>query len=176
MIRRSRRALPASLVALVVLTSCVLLGVSCAQVVSGQRPWLPFAAMAALAATLTVSSPSVLAGACVLGVLGLLLLIAALTPGSATVLPLQPGPTQLVSGVTRGSLTTALAVAAGDVDGVDKARVRAGARRVHATVRTPLREPGPLREQVHAAISTRLTDIAPTRSPRIRVRVRTRSD
>jgi hypothetical protein len=67
-------------------------------------------------------------------------------------------------------------VAAADVDGVDRARVRAGARRVNATVRTPLREPGPLRDQVLAAINNRLTDIAPTRSPRIRVRVRTRSD
>jgi predicted membrane-bound mannosyltransferase len=175
-IRRSRRALPASLVAVVLLAICVLLAVSCVQTLTGHRPWLPFAAMASLAAGLTVSSPAVLAAAVLLAVLGLVLLFAALTPGSATVLPLQPGQTQLVSGVTQRSLTTALAVAAGDVDGVDKARVRVGGRSVHAIVRTPLHQPGPLRDQVHAAINKRLTDIAPTRSPRIRVRVSTRSD
>jgi Family of unknown function (DUF6286) len=175
-IRRSRRALPASLVALVLLVVCILLAVSCTQTLTGHRPWLPFAAMAGLGATLTAGSPSVLAAAVVLAVLGLVLLVAALAPGAPTVLPLLPGHSRLVSGVTQRSLTTALAVAAGEVDGVDRARVRVGGRRVHAVVRTPLRVPGPLREQVHAAIDTRLTDIAPTRSPRIRVRVSTRSD
>jgi hypothetical protein len=175
-IRRSRRALPAGLVALALLAACVLVGVSCGQALTGHRPWLPFAGVARVAAGLTASSPVVLAAAVVLGVLGLALLFAALTPGAVTVLPLQPGPTQLASGVTRASLSTALMVAAGDVDGVDRARVHVRGRRVHATVRTPLRAPGALREDVRTAIDARLTDIAPTRPASIRVRVRTRSD
>ena len=176
MIRRSRRVLPATLVALVVLAICLLVAVSCVQGLTGQRPWLPLAAVVDLAAGLTAASLLVQAVAVVLAVLGVALLVAALAPGAATVLPLQPGRSGLVSSITRSSLGTALTVAAGGVDGVGKARVRVAPRRVTAVVRTPLRDPGRLDEQVRAAIERRLVDIAPTRSPRIHVRVSSRSD
>ncbi len=176
MIRRSRRVLPATIVAVLVLAACVLIAVSCVQALIGQPPWLPFAAIAGLGAGLTVNSPLVIAAAIILGVLGLVLLVAALAPGATTVLPLEQGGTAVVSGVTRNSLRAALAATAGDVDGVDRARVRVGKARVRATVRTPLHVPGALSEQVQAALDDRLRDIAPLRSPRIRVRVSTRSN
>lgn len=176
MIQRSRRSVPAGVVAVVVLAICVLVAVSCVQVLTGRPPWLPFSALAQLAAHSTATSPQVIAAAIVAGLLGLALLVAAFTPGPAAVLPLDPGSSGLPSGFARQSLTRALRATASDVEGVDKARVRLGTRRVKATITTPLHDPGSLREQVTAALDRRLTDIGPARRPHIRVRVKTRSE
>lgn len=172
MIRRPRRTLPATLVALILLAAAVLVTVSCVQVLLGQSPLLPFTDMAAFGATLAGASPVVLAAAAVLASLGVVLLYAALIPGAPTVLPLDAGTSGLDTGVTRASLASALTDTARGVDGVDAARVQVRGRRVTATVHTPLAEPDELREQVTTALDDRLTDLAPTRTPQVRVRVR----
>jgi len=107
--------------------------------------------------------------AAAVAVIGLLLLIAALTPGAPTVLPLTTTPGQPDTGATRASLTRALTATAADVDGVDKAAVRLRRTTLTATGRTPLRDPAGLAEHVRAALGDRLDDLAPTRRPRIRI-------
>lgn len=176
MTQRTRRTLPAALTAAVLLAVCLLVAVSCAQALTGQPPWLPFDALAHLGTELTVRSPLVVALAVIIGVLGLVLLVAAAAPGAVTVLALDPGPSGLASGVTRRSLVRALQVSATGVDGVDKADVRLGTRRIRAKITTPLHEPGALREQVVRALTDRLADVAPTHTPVIRVRIKSRDE
>ncbi len=173
MIRRPRRTVPATLVAIVLLAAAVLVAISCVQLLLGQPPLLPFPNMAAFGATLTAASPLVLAAAAVAVLLGVVLLYAALGPGKPTVLPLDAGTSGLDTGVTRRSLAAALADTARVVDGVDAAHVKLRGRRVTATVHTPLHAEAGLREQVITALDKRLTDLAPTRTPRVKVRVAT---
>lgn len=176
MTQRTRRTVPATVVALILLALCVLVAVSCVQALTGQTPWLPFDGLAHLGTRLTADSPLVVIAAIVVGVLGLVLLVAAAAPGGVTVLPLDPGPSGLASGVTRRSLVRALQVSATGVDGVDKAHIHLGARRVRAKITTPLHEPGALREQVTDALRDRLADISPVHTPAIRVRIKSRDE
>ncbi|MBJ7607872.1 MAG: hypothetical protein JF887_00360 [Candidatus Dormibacteraeota bacterium] len=173
MIRHPRRTLPASLVALVLLAAAVLIAVSCIQLLTGQHQWLSFSAMTQYGSTLAWNQPATLAMAAAVAVLGLALLLAALTPGSPTVLPLASSDERPVTGVTRSSLNTVLSSAAASADGVETAIVRVRGRAVTATVRTPLNEPGALAQQVHSAISERLEDVTLARPRRIKVRVAT---
>lgn len=174
MIRRPRRTIPAILVAVVLLAAAVLVTISCVQLLLGQPPLLPFTALAELGAGLSGASPAVLAAAAVAALLGLVLLYAALTPGAPTVLPLDAGSSGIDTGVTRHSLASALTATAAGVDGVDTAQVTVRGRRVTATVHTPLHEATGLRAQVATALDDQLTDLAPTRPPQVRVRVRVR--
>ena len=173
MIRRPRRTTPAILVALVLLTAAVLVTLSCVQLLLGQPPLLPFNTLAEIGAGLSGASPVFLVAAAVAALLGLVLLYAALTPGAPTVLALDAGTSGIDTGVTRHSLASALTATARSVDGVDTAQVRVRGSRVTATVHTPLHEANGLREQVSAALASQLTDLAPTRSPQVRVRVAT---
>lgn len=173
MIRRPRRTLPALLVALGLLAAAVLTAISCVQLLLGQPPLLPFADLARTGRGLSWNQPVVLAGAAVITVLGLMLLAAALVPGTPTVLPLARVAGQPETGVTRPSLSRSLTNAATAVDGVDHAQVLVRTWRVTATVRTARLRPPDLVERVRAAVTERLDDIGPARHPQIRVRVST---
>lgn len=175
MIRRPRRSLPATLVALALLAAAFLIAVSCGQLLLDQTPLLPFAAVAQTGAAFTWNQVIVLAAAAVVAVLGLALMVAALSPGAPTIVALAPRDGQPHAGATRRSLARALTMAARNVDGVDKASVRVRPRTVTAAVRTPLREPADLPEQVRTAITERLDDIALAQRAQVRVRTTTRS-
>ena len=175
MIRRPRRSLPATLVALALLAAAFLIAVSCGQLLLDQTPLLPFAAVAETGAALTWNQVIVLTAAAVVAVLGLALMVAALCPGTPTVIALAPRDGQPDAGATHRSLTRALTLAARNVDGVDKASVRVRPRTITAAIRTPLRDPADLPEQVRTAITERLDDIAPAQRAQIRVRTTTRS-
>lgn len=167
MIRRHRRVAPASIVALLLLAAMVLIVIACVQTLLGHPPLLPFAALADRAGTLAWSSPAVLGGGGVLALLGLVLLVCAWSPGSATVLPLAGGYSS--AGATRHSLRRVVTQAAGRVDGISKATATIGRRRVRTTVTTPLRDTTGLGEQVRAAVDDQLAGIALARPPRITV-------
>jgi len=170
MMRRPRRRLPAALVALALLAAAVVVTMSCVALLLDKAPLLPFAALADTAGTVRWNQPVVLAIAALTAILGLVLLGAALLPGTPTVLGLDRRDGQPAAGATRRSLNRALTAAARGVDGVDTATVRVKPRTVAATVRTPLHDTAALPEQVQAAITERLDDIALVPPPRIRVR------
>ncbi|MFP5071174.1 DUF6286 domain-containing protein [Pseudonocardia nantongensis] len=175
MIRRHRRVLPARIVALLLLAAMVVLVMACVQLLLGQPPLISFGALAAAGAALQWGSSAVLAAGVVAAVLGLVLLACAWTRGAATVLPLAT--TEYTSaGATRQSLRRSIATVAHTVDGVHTATATVTPRRVRATVTTPLRDPGDLREQVSAAIEEHLGAIALARTPRTTVRVTSRSN
>lgn len=170
MIRRHRRVLPATIVALVLLAAMVLLVVACVQLLLGQPPLIPFTTLAATGAGLTWASGPVIAAGVIAAVLGLVLLACAWTRGGATVVPLA-ATEHSTAGATAHSLRRAVTATAHAVDGVHSASATMTPRRVSATVATPLRDPGDLRDQVQAAIDTELDDIALHRTPRTTVRV-----
>lgn len=171
MIRRPRRTVPATVVALVLLAAAVLVAVSGVQVLLGRPPVVPFDDLAALGAQVTLADPAVVAAAAGTALVGLLLLALALRPGSPTVLPLSDGGSGIDTGITRRSLDRALADAAGQVDGVRSATVRSRRTRVRADVRPAFGDPAQLRSRVREQLAERLAGIGPASTPRITVRV-----
>jgi hypothetical protein len=172
-IRRPRRTVPAVLVAVTVLAVAVLGTWSSVQVLLGEQPVVPFSDLAAAPAALSPADPPVLATAAVAAVLGLALLLGALVPGAPTVLALAAptGPARLDAGVTRRSLARSLARAA-EVDGVDRAVVRLGRRRVVVTARSPYRTAQPdLAADIGDAVAARLADIGLARPRSVTVRL-----
>lgn len=179
MIRRSRRTIPALLVAAVLVAASVVIGVSCAQAIAGRAAWLPFTAVKHLGAGLTASSPWMIGLGGVVAVVGLVLLLIAIRPGPALVLALdgpRHGRDALVSGVSRNSVAYALRAAAMGVDGVDAARVEVTEKSVRARVRTPVRAHTTLGTEVEEAIRTRLDTVCLASRPKVRVRVHVRGE
>ncbi len=176
MIRRPRRVVPATLVALLLLAATVLIVVSCVQLLLGQPPLLPFDALAAQGSASRWNGPAVLVGGGVLVLLGVTLLACAWAPGTPNVLPLGGRDARVAAGVTRRSLRQDLNSAAEGVDGISGATTTVTPSRIRSTVRTGLLDTSGLAEQVRTAVGERLTAIALQRSPKIAVRVgRTRS-
>ena len=171
MIRRPRRSLPATLLALVLLTAAVLVALSCIQLLRHQSPLIPFAALAAFGASLHWNDPITLLAGAVAAALGLLLLTAALLPGKPTVLPLAGRADQTSAGVSRHSLRRDLTTTAAGVDGVSFATVRVRRARIIATVRSDAADTAGVPKQVRSRLDQRLTDIALARRPRLRIRV-----
>lgn len=177
MIRRPRRSPAAGLVALVVLAGCVLVAVSCVQLLLGRPPVIPFADLGAVAAGSSARDPLFLVASGALALVGLVLLLVAIRPGTPTVLALGPregapeGDTAVDTGITRHSLDRALSDAAAGVDGVVKAGARSRGRRATVTARASHGERRELREQVRSAVTERLAAIGPARMPRVTVTV-----
>ena len=178
MIRRPRRSIPATVVALVILAVCVLVVVAVVQDLLGQRPFLSLSQLLEVSSSQTWSSAGTVAAAIVLAVLGLVLLFAALRPGKPTVLPLRPlvddhGAPGAVAGVRRPTLVKDLAAAAGSVPGVTSADVVARRRRVTATVQVAAADPASVPGEVRERLEQRLGEIGPAARPTVRVRART---
>lgn len=167
--RRSRRSVPALLTALVLLGACVVTAVVAIQLLLGERPWLSYDAIAGSLHDLrwTDVLPAVAGG--VLALLGLVLLLAAVVPGAATVLPLDG---LFDTGAARGGYRSTLRSAAAGVDGVSRARVRLGKRRAQVRVDTARSRPEGLADAVRTAVTQRLDQIGPVRRPSVEVRVR----
>jgi hypothetical protein len=171
MIRRPRRSLPSTLLALVLLATAAVVALSCIQLLRHQAPLIPFAALASFGAGLRWDAPITLLAGAVAAVLGLLLLAAAVLPGRPTVLPLAGRDDHTSAGVSRRSLRRDLTSTVVGVDGVSSAAVRVRRARIVATVRTPAADTSDLTEQIRRQLDERLTDIALARRPRLRVRV-----
>ncbi|WP_037370609.1 DUF6286 domain-containing protein [Amycolatopsis orientalis] len=167
--RRTRRSFPASVTAVVVLAVCVLAAVAAIQRLTGHQPWLDYRAVAAAVhgAQWTDLVPALVSGA--VAVLGLVLLWAALLPGKRRILPLTGTPD---SGADATGYRTALRTAAAEVDGVDRAQVATGARKIKVRVKTARTRTDGLADAVRAAVESRLDRISPVRRPAVSVRVR----
>ncbi|MFE3443531.1 DUF6286 domain-containing protein [Nocardia sp. NPDC059180] len=123
MIRRPRRAWPAVAIAVVVLAACVAVTVSLVQRLTGTHEYLSYDSVAGEVHGITWNELPVLVGAIVALAIGVLLLVIALLPGRAKVLPLT-GDDGIEAGVSRSGLRTLLCTSATGVDGVSSARVK----------------------------------------------------
>ncbi|MGK3206056.1 DUF6286 domain-containing protein [Amycolatopsis sp. MEPSY49] len=167
--RRPRRSVPALLSALVLLAVCVLVAVSAIQRILGERPWISYDTVAATLHDLRWTDLATAVAGGVPALTGLVLLLAAILPGTATVLPLAG---RFDSGVARGGYRTTLRAAAAGVDGVSAARVKLGRRRVKVRVDTARTRPDGLADAVRTAVAGRLDRIGPATRPAVTVRVR----
>lgn len=173
MIRRPRRSVPAALTALAILVLCALVATMAIQLIGGRPPVVSYAAIAAALHRSQWRDLVVAIAGGAVALAGLVLLLAALIPGRATVLPLDGADPQ--AGVSRRSLVLTLRGAAAAVEGVarvtlavrgnkvPKVRVRARADRVDDTG---------VAEAIRAAVDARIDQLSPANRPLVRVRVR----
>jgi hypothetical protein len=171
-IRRSRRSLPASLVAFVVLAVCVVVAVSAIQFLVDERPLVGYRVFAAAVHGVNWTQWPVALGGGIAVAAGLLLLAAAVVPGRAIVLPLTQLGEHVDAGASRQSLGRNLRIAVSSVDGLAAAKVKQGRKKVTARVRTNRTSTDGLAEAVRSAVELRLDRVAPLARPSVRVRVR----
>jgi hypothetical protein len=170
-IRRPRRGIAATLTALIVLVVCALVATISIQLLTGRPPVVSYTAIAAdLHRTqwrdLTVA---IVAGGAAL--VGLVLLLAALIPGKAMVLPLGADDSGLVAGVSRRSLRATLQRAAGSVDGIASTKLRLRGNTISVTAHADRTDDTGLADALREAINARVHQLAPAVAPVVRIRV-----
>ena len=174
---RPRRVLPAVVVAAVLAAAAILAAI---EVISTlvDRPVhvLPAGWLARVGRDVHWDDPAPLAVAAVACALGIVLIVLALAPGRSRMIALTAGDPQTVTGITRAGLRRYLAAAAMSVDGIARARVQLGRRRVRVRAASPLRDARGLSGQVEQAVTARLDELAPLRPRRVRVTVRKKED
>ncbi|MBW1603664.1 hypothetical protein JJV70_16430 [Streptomyces sp. JJ66] len=166
----SPRRVPAALLAVVLLTALIVLLVDLIAVRTGEpamawRRWL-----ADQLATRRLGDVWVVAAAVVAALLGLWLLLLALTPGLRSLLPLSGAP-QLRAGLDRGAAAVILREEASRVPGVQTVKTKV--RRRKATVRAVahFREVDDVRHDLTGVLADTLVDLGLARRPKLSVRV-----
>ncbi len=177
MIRRPRRTAPAAIVAAVLLAVCVVVAIAVIQSLLGRRPFVRLEQLLSFTSGQQWNSVVTIVIAIVVAVLGLILLFAALRPGTPTVLPLaritdRDGSPVADAGVRRRTLDKDLTAAASTVPGVSRARVSARRGTVTAEVSTAAADSDAVPGQVRERLEARLEEIAPARTPKVRIRAR----
>jgi hypothetical protein len=172
MIRRPRRAIPATLTALVALAVCALVATVAIQLAAGQPPVFSYQTIAANLhrAQWRDLVVAIVGGAVAL--VGLILLLTAVIPGRAMVLPLGADDTELVAGISRRSLLLTLRSAAGAVEGVATVRLALRGRTVAVRAHADRVDDTGIADALREAITGRIAQLSPATTPTIKVRVR----
>ncbi|GAA4909990.1 hypothetical protein HD597_008318 [Nonomuraea thailandensis] len=178
-LRRARRVLrPARTVpgALVALTLAAGLGATAAEVVSAllgaPLGWVPVNEVVELAGRTTW--PDTATAALVAAGAGTLMLLLAIVPGRAGLVPVETSDPLIVIGITRSGLRRTLCAAAQQVAGVDRARVRLRRRTIEVTVTTGAESTGQMLRQVGTAVGDRLAGVGTLGTGEVVVRLRRR--
>jgi hypothetical protein len=171
MIRRPRRGIPATLTALVALVLCGLIATVAIQLISGRPPVFDYQAIAANLHRAQWRDLAVAISGGVVALVGLVLLLAAVIPGRALVLPLGADDTDLIAGVTRRSLVLTLRSAAGAVEGVATVRLALRGRTVVVVARADRADETGIADALRVAIQHRIEQLAPATTPTVKVRV-----
>lgn len=154
----------------------VLVTVEIGLAALGRPAWvLPYSDVATALRGQTWDSVAARAAAAGLCLLGLLLLLPALKRGRPTELPLTPQTEGVDPYVSRRGLQRTLDAAAGRVDGVRKARVVVGRRRVRVRTTTRLRDLGGLPSQVDTAVRAELDSLGLRRPLAVKVTTKRRT-
>ncbi|MFE7134759.1 DUF6286 domain-containing protein [Streptomyces sp. NPDC057638] len=168
----SARRVPATLVALVVLGGAGILLYDIAAVRAGQPAMRWRRELADRLATWRLDDPWVLAGTAVLALLGLWLLLLALTPGLRRLLPMRPGDDGSVrAGLDRHAAELVLRDRALEVPGVRTAKVRVRRRAATVRARAHFRDLDDVRTDLDSALETAVGELGLARPPALRVRV-----
>ncbi|WP_067896810.1 DUF6286 domain-containing protein [Nocardia vaccinii] len=169
--RRPRRALPASVLAVALLAACVVTVGLLIQHLTGTEGFVPIGRVVARLHGIAWDDRWVAVGGVVAIAAGLALLMSAILPGRAVVLPLT-GDDGFAAGVARRGLCAALRDAAQSVEGVRSARVRLRHKKVHVKIRTAYVHSAGLNERVRTVVDERLTLIGPDPARRVVVAAR----
>ncbi|MBY8863858.1 DUF6286 domain-containing protein [Nocardia sp. CA2R105] len=164
--RRPRRALPAGVLAVALLAACAAAVGPLVQHLTGAREFVPYGRIVARLHGIAWDDRWVAVGGIVAIVAGLTLLMSAILPGRAVVLPLV-GDDGFTAGVARRGLRGALQDAAQSVEGVRSARVRLRRKKVRIKIRTAYVHVAGLSERVGTAVDERMTRIGPDPAPRV---------
>ncbi|MCO7218359.1 DUF6286 domain-containing protein [Klenkia sp. PcliD-1-E] len=106
-----------------------------------------------------------------LAVVGLVVLIAELTPRRPGLLVLESGHPDVTAALPRSSVARVVEHAAGDVPGVESVRAAARGRRVTLTARTLITDPGDLSTQLDSVATQALAGLHLRRTPPVTVRI-----
>lgn len=173
--RRSSRSVPATITAVVLLALAVAgawIGIS--RLITGSWPTFLRSLREAMS-ELTWSSPAVWAVAAVLTLLGLIMVLAAILPGQHTAVRLtnpdgaDSRSTETV--MSRRGLAKLASTHLDQADGVDSASVKATARKVTATVRTPLHNAPELSGKLKSSLERKFAQIGLDPTPGVSVKV-----
>lgn len=172
---RPRRTVPAVITAILL----TLVGfVVAAQVISALvgRPlnWVPYEGLLRWASATAWQSPPVMAGAALVTVIGLALLLAAFLPGRPRLVPVRTGDPELIIGMRRRSFAEAMAGAAREVPGVRSAHAAVRGRTITVTATTSGWDDANASEAVRNAALTKLAALATVEPYRVSVRLRER--
>lgn len=173
----SARRIPAALVALVTLCAAGVLLYDVIAVRAGHRAGAWRIRLAHELATRPVNDPWLLIAAAVAVILGLWLLILALTPGLRRLLPLRApdGCADMGAWLDRRGAALVLRDAAMRVPGVSGARVRVGRHRVTTRADVRFRDPATVRDELTQALQDQCRQLAVAHTPRLAIRLRHRT-
>lgn len=174
----SARRIPAALAALVIAaaTGMLLFDISAVRLGRQAAAWRIH--LAHELATRPLDDAWILTGAALAAVLGLWLIILALTPGLRHRLPLNTpaGRNPVRAVLDRDAAAVLLRDAAMRVPGVSRARIRVRRHRIKARADIRFRNPGEVRTELADVLHEQRDRLALTHPPRISVRVRQRHD
>lgn len=173
--RRSSRSVPATITAIILLALGVTgawIGIS--RLITGTWPSF-LAPIRQFLAELSWSSPALWAAATLLTLLGLIMVLAALLPGKHTAVRLTnpdgADDRSAETAMTRRGLAKLASTHLDQADGVDSASVKATARKVTATVRTPLHNAPELSGKLTKSLDRKFAQIGLDPAPRVTVKV-----
>ncbi|NUR86289.1 MAG: hypothetical protein HOY71_19580 [Nonomuraea sp.] len=172
---RPQRRVPAIVIAVLLTLLGLLVAAETISALLG-RPlkWLPYDTMLGWAASTPWPDPRFLAGAGLVALIGLALLVAALVPGRPRMVPVRTGDRDLIIGLRPKSFTRALAHAAEEVPGVHSAQASVHGRTVAVTPATSGWDEEGFGHAVREAVLTRLSGLDPIEPYRVDVRVKER--
>lgn len=168
----SGRRVPAALVALVLLAGTGVLVYDLAAVRSGRQAMGWRRTLAEELATTRLDSTAVIAGAAVAAVLGLWLILLAVTPGQRSVLPMRRGSPDVRAGLERGAAALVLRDRAMEVSGVQSVRIDVGRRKVRARALAHFRDLDEVRGDLDTALEDGVRELGLARRLGLKVRVR----
>lgn len=168
----SPRRVPAGIVALLALAGLGLLLYDIASVRAGRPAMAWRRTVADELATRPLDDAWVLLGAAVAALLGLWLIVLALTPGMRGLLPMRRPDERIRAGLDRTAAALVLRDRAMEVSGVRTVRVKVSRRTVRARTEAHFRELEDVRADVDAALSEGIVRLGLARRPRLSVHVR----
>ncbi|MFC4612364.1 DUF6286 domain-containing protein [Streptomyces maoxianensis] len=168
----SVRRVPAGLLALVVLGGAGLLLYDIVAV-RANRPAMQWRRdLAADLAKWRVDELWVLAVAVAAMILGVCLIVIAVTPGLRSLLPMRRDIASVRAGLDRDAAALVLRDRAMEVSGVQSARVRTGRRKVSVRAVSHFRELDDVRADLDAAVGAAIKELGLARPPALTVHVR----
>ncbi|WP_323368987.1 DUF6286 domain-containing protein [Streptomyces alkaliterrae] len=167
----SVRRAPALIVGLLLLAGTALLLYDVALVRAGRRGGAWRRELAADLATRRLDDPVVVVCAAAAVLLGLWLLVLALTPGLRNLLTMHGEP-DLRAGLERGAAALVLRDRAMEVPGVRSVRVSVRRRRVRVRAESHFRDVDTVRAETEEALADGMASLGLTRPPRLAVQVR----
>ncbi|MGW1792212.1 DUF6286 domain-containing protein [Streptomyces tubercidicus] len=169
---RSARRVPAALVALVLLAAAGLLLYDVAAT-RAHRPAMTWRRwLARELATRHLDNPWVLGPAAVAVVLGIWLVVSAVTPGLRQVLPMRPAAPDIRAGLDRAAAALVLRDRAMEVSGVQSVRVAVSRRKATVRAVSHFRELDEVRADLDTSLGAGLRQLGLAHALRLTVHVR----